>query len=59
MTIKILEIVKSQTMLIAIFFSDISPQAKETRKNKQMGLYQTKNLVHSKGKLQQNEKTTH
>ena len=40
--------------------SDISPQARETkRKNKQMGLYQTKKFLHSKGNHQQNKKATH
>ena len=29
--------------------SDISPQARETKKNKQMGLHQTKKCLHSKG----------
>ena len=35
--------------------SDISPQIK---KNKQVGLNQTKKVLHSKGKYQQNKKTT-
>ena len=40
--------------------SDISPQARETKeKNKQMGLHQTKMFLQSKGKYQQNKKTTH
>ena len=35
-----------------------SPQATE-EKNKQMGLYQTEKILHSKGNHQQNKKTTH
>ena len=39
--------------------SDISLKARETKeKNEQMGLHQTKKLLHSKGKHQQTEKTT-
>ena len=37
-------------------FADIPPWA---RKNKQMGLHQTKKLLHNKGNQQQNEKVTH
>ena len=38
---------------------DISPQARKTKeKNKQMGLYQTKKILHSKGNHQGNEKVT-
>ena len=41
------------------FLLDISPQTRETtEKNKQMGLHQTKMVLHSKGNHQQNEKTT-
>ena len=40
------------------FLSDVFPQAKETRKNKQMGLHQTKKFLHSKGNHQQNKKPT-
>ena len=41
-------------------FSDISPQARETKeKNKQMGQCQIKKFLSSKGKHQQNKKTTH
>ena len=40
-------------------FSGVSPQAMKQNKNKQMGLYQTKKFLHSKGNHQQNEKTTH
>ena len=36
--------------------SDISPKARETRKNKQIRLHQTKKFLHSKGKHQQNKK---
>ena len=40
--------------------SDISPHTRETKeKNKQMGLSQTKKVLHSKGCDQQNKKTTH
>ena len=42
------------------FFSNISLWAKERReKNKQMGIHQTKKILHSKGNNQQNIKTTH
>ena len=42
------------------FLPDISPQAKETKeKKKQMGLHQTKKVLHSKRNYQQNEKTTY
>ena len=34
-------------------------QGKWKKKNKQMGLHQTKKVLHSKGNHQQNEKTTH
>ena len=34
-------------------------QGKQKKKNKQMGLHQTKKFLHSKGNQQQNEKTTH
>ena len=37
----------------------ISPSKGNKRKNKQMELHQTENFFHSKGKLQQSEKTTH
>ena len=51
-TIKILdENIDSKTSGISHsnIFSDISPQARETtEKNKQMGLHQTKKLLHSK-----------
>ena len=60
-TIKILEKnIGSKILDIACsnFLSDVFPQAKETRKNKQMGLHQTKKFLHSKGNHQQNEKTT-
>ena len=42
-----------------IFSSTMSDQARETKeKNKQMRLYQTKKLLHSKGSHQQNKKVT-
>ena len=42
------------------FLLDITPQAKEKKeKVKQMGLYQTKKFLHSKGNRQQNKETTH
>ena len=42
------------------FFSDVSPQARETKgKKNQVGLHQTKQLLRSKGIHQQNKKTTH
>ena len=51
-TIKLLkktQAVKSQAFLVAIFFSDISPWAKETKeKNKQMRPHQTKMFLQSK-----------
>ena len=41
------------------FFSDISPQARETkRKIKQMGLHQTKTFLYRKGSHKQNKKAT-
>ena len=42
-----------------IFFYYIFLGKGNKRKNKQMGLYQTKKFLHSKGNHQQNEKTTH
>ena len=49
---KIVDIARSN------IFSDISLQASETKeKNKQVGLHQTKKLLHSKGNYQQNKKT--
>ena len=47
----------SLTSFSVIFF-DMSTQERET-KNKQMGLHQTKNLLHSKENYQQNEKATY
>ena len=41
------------------FIKYISPGKGNKRKNKQMGLHQTKKFLHSKGNGQQNEKTTH
>ena len=38
-----------------IFFLDMSPEARETKaKNKLLGLYQNKKLLHNKGNNQQN-----
>ena len=37
----------------------LSRQEKQKKKNKQMGLHQTKKFLHSKGNHQQNKKTTH
>ena len=52
--------VNSQTLLIAIFFSDVSPQLRDTKeKKKKRGLYRTKKVLHSKGNYLQNKKTTH
>ena len=49
---KILDITHSNIL------SDISPQGNK-RENKQIGLHQTKNFLHSKGKHQHNKKTAH
>ena len=61
-TIKILEEnIGSKILDIACsnFLSDIFFQARgKKEKNKQMGLHQTKMVLHSKGNHQQNEKTT-
>ena len=40
------------------FFSDKIPSGKGKRKNKPMGLHQTKKVLYSKGNHQQNKKTT-
>ena len=41
-------------------FSSISPQALETKDKKtQMGLHQTKKILHSEGNQQQNEKSVY
>ena len=37
----------------------LSPQAREPKKNKQMGLHLIKRILHSKGDHQQNKKTTY
>ena len=61
-TIKILEenkSAKSQTLLIAFFNQIYTPRQGKEKKNKQMGLHQTKKFLHSKGNHQQNKKTTH
>ena len=44
---------------LAVEFLDLHPKQRQQRKNKQLGLYQTKNLVQSKEKNQQSEKTTY
>ena len=49
----------SNTSLSNIFFL-IYPSGKgNKRKNKQMGLHQTKKFLHNKGKHQQKKQTTH
>ena len=62
-TINILEEnIGSKTSDIACsnYLSNISPQqGKQKKKNKQMGLHQTKKVLHSKGNHQQNKKTMH
>ena len=61
-TIKILEEnIGSKVSYIALrnFLSDISPQARETRKKIQMGLHQTKKVFHSEGNHPLNEKIIH
>ena len=59
-TIKILEEnIGSEILDIAyrnFFIIYISPANGNKRKNKQMGLHQTKNFLHSKGNHQQNKK---
>ena len=61
--IKILEKIGSKISDIACsnIFSDISPQGRETnkQKSKQMGLHQNKMFLQNKGNHQQNKKTTH
>ena len=39
--------------------SDIFPQARETKEKIKMGLHQSKNFLHSKGKHQHNKQTIH
>ena len=42
------------------FLSDVTPQkGKQKKKNKQMGPYQIKKVLQSKGNYQQNKNTTH
>ena len=57
-TIKIIEENRQPDSDIACsnILLDIYPQARETRKNKQIRLHQTKKFLHSKGKHQQNKK---
>ena len=60
-TIKILEEnigSKISDIAYSNIFSDISPQAREKKKKKIMGLHQTRKFLHSKGNHQQNKKTT-
>ena len=42
-----------------IFIRYISPDKENKRKNKQIGLHQTKKILYSEGNHQQNKKTTH
>ena len=62
-TTKIIENIDSKILDIAcsnIFFQVYLPkQGKQKKKNKQMGLHQTKKFLHNKGNHQKNEKTTH
>ena len=62
-TIKILEEnigSKISDIIHSNFLLGISFQARETKeKNQQMGLHETKKILHSKGNHQQNKKTTH
>ena len=52
--------VKSQASRAAMFLPIcLRGQGKQRKKNKQMGLHRTKNLLHSKRNHQQNEKGTH
>ena len=45
------------TFLLGFIFGYISSDKGNKRKNKQMGLHQTKKFLHSKGNHQKNEKT--
>lgn len=54
------------TSLLVIFWGDMSPWAREPKKHNktkhkkpQIGLYQTKKILHSKENQQQNEKTSY
>ena len=47
---------KSQDTALSNFLLDLSAKARETKENKQMGLYQTKQFLHSKGNHQQNKR---
>jgi len=40
-------------------FLNLSPQARPKKKEKEMGLHQTKKLLHSEGNHQQNKKVTY
>ena len=61
-TIKLIEENIDSTLFdigLSNIFLGMSPQARKTKeKNKQMGLNQTKKLLHKKGNHQHNEKTT-
>ena len=50
---------KISSISFSNIFVNISTKARETGKNEQTGLHQTKKLLHSKRNHQQNEKTTH
>ena len=50
---------KSFDIALNNIFQGISPEAREGKEKKQMGLFQTKRFLHSKGNHQQNEKTTY
>ena len=43
-----MQAVKSQTLHIEIYFSDLLPQAKETKEKKQIRLHQSKKFLHNK-----------
>ena len=45
--------------LLDISLGDNLQKQRQQRQNKQVGLHQTKKLLHSKGNHQQNEKATH
>ena len=61
-TIKLLEENRQYTLLhhlSNVFFGYVSSGKENKSKNKQMGLHQTKKLLHSGGNYQQNEKVTY
>ena len=49
----------SLTLVLAMSFRSVSSGKGNKSKNKQMGLHQTKKLLHNKRNCQQNEKTTY